>query len=275
MNSVRKMQLPVGWYPQSTLDMEEFIKNDANSTEINNCSWKGAVLPHAGWYYSGSFAWDFCRSVDYTPDCVLLLGGHMHSFDPFRLWNYSSLETPFGNLEVHQPLVQELQKTLLFEEDRIPDNTVEVFLPLLKWFWPESQVLVLRMPPSIEALSYAEKMERLLQDFTENPLIIASTDLTHYGGNYQFFPDLNGDSAEKWVEKNDYCFIESVLERNSRDLLKTVEALNNACSPGSVSFLMEMMNHRQNIKAQLIRYGSSLDKGSASSFVGYCSIGFY
>ena len=96
------------WYPGSRDECESHIKSyltDKNG--IIKGDFQGCVVPHAGWYYSGSIA---CRTIASLAtqnkkkniDCVVICGLHMHQKDSSCLFGSGSWETPFGDIDIDE-----------------------------------------------------------------------------------------------------------------------------------------------------------------------------
>lgn len=267
----RKLTLPAGWVAQNADEMSFFIEDWGRKKPLNPAESSFLMLPHAGWYYSGHFAWDLFYSLKYQPDLVLILGGHLSSRDPLLLWDFDSCESTLGDIPIHRALTDKIAASIPTVVDNFTDNSVEVFLPFLAHFWPGIPLVAMRIPPDPDSLKEASFIYNLVQQFSSRPLIIASSDLTHYGSHYRFFPDLEGMNAREWVEKNDARIIQSAAEGRGEDVIDTALRHSNACSAGAIAWMVHCASLADQ-KVRLIEYGSSLDKGRSDSFVGYASM---
>lgn len=268
---IRKITLPSGWVASNREEMSLFESEWKNRSfdEVLHSSWM--LLPHAGWFYSGELAWHLLSSLDYVPDLVVLLGGHLSPQDPLLIWDFDVCESTLGNVPVHRGLTDEIQHSLNPVADLLPDNTIEVFLPFLVHLWPGTPMAGLRIPPSFERLEQADQLYSFIKKHARRPLLIASTDLTHYGPNYRFFPDLAGETAEEWVRKNDRKLIDYIEKGSAEDVLKSAALFQNACSAGAAAWAVRCASLDQS-SLSLREYSNSLAKGPSESFVGYASM---
>jgi AmmeMemoRadiSam system protein B len=65
-------------------------------------------------------------------------------------------ETPFGGFEIEKSLADELVKQFVFQvestENYSQDNTIELQLPFLKYFFEDSKIVPIGVPPSKDAI---------------------------------------------------------------------------------------------------------------------------
>ena len=124
----KNMAFAGSWYPATAKECEasiqEFLKEKQGIEEGN---FIGGIVPHAGWYYSGSIA---CRVIaslksDEKIDTIILFGAHMHKqSEPFILAK-GCLETPFGDIEGDTILIPATVAGGL--EDKIQSVLVKIF----------------------------------------------------------------------------------------------------------------------------------------------------
>ena len=72
----------------------------------------GGIVPHAGWYFSGSIACNVihCLSKEKSPDVFVVFGMHLHSGSPAYIMTEGAWETPFGDLEIETALANQLSE---------------------------------------------------------------------------------------------------------------------------------------------------------------------
>jgi len=267
----RKLTLPSGWVAGNAEEMALFVAEWGVGKNPHGIDSPFLLLPHAGWYYSGEYAWNLLSTLPYKPDLVLILGGHLSPQDPLLIWDYSVCESTLGDVPIHRGLTDDILQALKPQPDSFPDNTIEVFLPFLAHLWPGVPMAGLRIPPDVNRLDQAESLHSLIHKHARRPLCIASTDLTHYGRNYRFLPDLEGLTPEEWVRQNDRKFIDAVESAKAEMVLDSASLYTNACSAGAAAWVVHCAAMDQKA-LKLTSYGSSLDKGVSESFVGYASM---
>jgi len=292
---LREPCLSPGWYPRQRGLIEEFLEpfaKDAppalagNSSEFS----PAAIAPHAGWYYSGLPAAMAVSSLDRDAETVAVIGGHLPSGMPILLAEEEGVKTPLGTMEIDQKLREEFKNLLPSSRpDRYQDNTVEVLLPMVHYFFPRARLLWLRFPADISSFEAGKLLAESAGKLGRRLVVLASTDLTHYGANYGFSPRGRGKPALEWVKKvNDAAFISAVLDADPSSALKHAEEDLAACSAGAVLGALGFSaclgkKDQGKMRARLLDYRTSADVGRDSdedlseaeipdSFVGYASV---
>jgi hypothetical protein len=214
---------------------------------------------------------------------VVLLGGHLHRGDPVIAMSAGEWETPFGTFPIHTGFASRLTGLPDVVEEtqshHLADNSIEVLLPLLRHAFPHAELLPLRVPPAEVALEVGARLALHLAGTGLSAVAIASTDLTHYGPSYSFEPRGQGAAAEHWVrEENDPLFIEAIEGGSSLDILDTARRQRNACCPGAVAALNEIVRAQGGGPPafRTLAYATSLDAAreadyghGSTDFVGY------
>ncbi len=232
-------------------------------------------MPHAGWYFSGKAAARvFYLTAKVTqPQVVVVFGGHLGGNSPPLLVTDEAWETPLGNLPLATEFYEPLRKRLTLAEEYPGDNTIEVQLPLVKYFFPNVRVLAVRAPHSPKALELGEAVVAVAQELKVSLLAFGSTDLTHYGPNYGWAPKGRGPEAVKWVkEVNDKRFIDAALKLDGAGMLAAAQEDQSACSAGGAVAAVAAAKKLGARKAVLNDYYTSYDVMPGDSFVGYAGI---
>lgn len=271
---IRKRCLPAGWYPSTAdgvrtriAEMLEILPDPGDLT-----GGISAIVPHAGWEFSGSVAVDTLRRLKRNMTTAVVIGGHLSSNTGIHAALEEGYDTPLGIIETDLELLEALKERIDIVEDVSADNTVEVQLPLLKYLFPEIKALSLRAPPSSVSLELGRLLRRLADSLTKEILVIGSTDLTHYGQAYNFAPRGSGDSAVKWVkETNDKRIVEAFLALDEHSL-ELAQTEHSACSAGGAASAIAFAAASGARRSGLITYTTSWDILPSSSFVGYAGI---
>jgi AmmeMemoRadiSam system protein B len=206
-------------------------------------------------------------------DTMVIIGGHMSSTDRIVSAFDDSYYTPLGELKADLQLLEALRPVLDIGEDRRADNTVEVHLPLVYSLAPTAMVLGMRAPPSALAADLGRQIAKAAVSLGRRVVVAGSTDLTHYGINYDFSPMGNGIEALRWVrEVNDRRIIESMLGMNVGETLERSRQERSACSIGGALAAMSFALEQGVSEGRLIGYLNSHDLSPGASFVGYAGI---
>jgi len=280
----RKAAFSGNWYPASASECERQIKGfltEPGFEKIADREFKGGIVPHAGWYFSGAIA---CNVIQHLvqgplPEVMLIFGMHLHPESPCYIMEQGAWETPFGDIAVHTGLARELAGRFAFQvetaESRHTDNTIELQLPFLKYFFRDIKIVPIGVPPAKIAIDIGRTAAKMAIEGGLNVRVLGSTDLTHYGANYGFMPQGTGRAAVDWAKnKNDRRVIDAMLAMNSETVIKQSREHQNACCAGAAVAAITASRQLGAEKGEELAYASSYDKSPGDSFVGYAGILF-
>jgi AmmeMemoRadiSam system protein B len=281
-SNVRRAMFAGSWYPSEASECErEIIGFLAEGKHIQppDRELVGGIVPHAGWYFSGSIACNVihCLKGENIPDVIVIFGMHLHPDSPCYMMPEGAWETPFGELPVEERLAAELVKKFAFTletPDRFTqDNTVELQLPFIKYFFKDAKILAMGVPPHKHSLQIGKTVVDIANQMGLKVKVIGSTDLTHYGYNYGFISKGTGKKAVDWVRnENDRRVIDAMLALQPEDVITEALASHNACCAGAVATAIEAAKNLGVNQADEIAYATSYDKSPGDSFVGYVGI---
>ena len=277
----KKAQFAGSWYPSDAKECQREIEEFVQRTLVPEGAFQCGIVPHAGWFFSGSIA---CRVMaalgkSSAPDLVLIFGMHMHGHEFPRMLAQGGWETPLGPVDVHEPYVRALSKKVAFEQDTphtFPgDNTIEVQLPFVKYFFPTAAMVPVGVPPSSVAEHMGVSAVEVAGEMGLNMVVVGSTDLTHYGENFGFTPAGTGPGALEWVEKeNDAMALDAILSMDGDQILSQGQHRRNMCCAGAVAATVAAARAMGALKGMTLDYATSFDKSPGTSFVGYTGVLF-
>ncbi len=276
-NILRKMRLPSGWYPHNSSEAIEFIKNAVavDTVSESNINRNSVIVPHAGWFYSGSLAVRTINTLSSNPDVVVVIGGHLPPGAPLYYSPEESIETPLGNLNVEHDFIKQLSYEFKMIEDQSSDNTVEVQIPIIKYFFPNCKIVLIRIGSGSESIELGAALYKISLNLKKKTFVIGSTDLTHYGINFMFSPVGSGPSSVDWVKgENDREIIEKMLILDCEGVLVSAAGNQSACSSGAAAAAMNYARLSGVSSGKLVDYFTSYDITPSESFVGYAGISF-
>lgn len=269
------------WYPSDASACAREISEMAGTSVETNISAVGAILPHAGWVYSGTIASSTLAAVKSRRpevELIILFAGHLGLRDQTRLFMGGGLETPLGEiscpLELTQDFAMGLDCELESADDFYEDNAAEVQFPLIRYFWPKAELVVIGVPPTEAAGAIgSEALDLASRRGYKNILVLGSTDMTHYGPNYDYQPKGRGLTGLDWVKnENDPLLIREIERLDTRKVLWIARRHQNACCPGAVNACISAARSLGASRAKLTHYTTSYDvrpDQTTSSFVGY------
>lgn len=281
---IRKTVFAGSWYPDNAIACEKeiklFLKQDrGHPAEVRKLT--GGIVPHAGWYFSGSIACNVIHLLkeEKPPDAVVVFGMHLHPDSPFYIMTDGAWETPFGPIEIEQTLAGELADQFAFTietaDSFIRDNTIELNLPFIKYFFEDAKLVPMGVPPAKSSLEIGKAVADISNRLGLRVKVVGSTDLTHYGYNYGFVPMGSGPGAVEWVRKeNDRRVIDAMLAMDPAGVINEALENQNACCGGAAATAIAAAKHLGAHQAETIAYATSYDKSPGDSFVGYVGIVF-
>ena len=279
----RKADFAGSWYPGSASGCEKeinkFLKEKFNPLSLGRHP-VGGIVPHAGWFFSGSIACNVIKALGEGPtDVILLFGMHLHTGSSCYIMKEGAWDTPFGELLIEETIAAELVEKFPFiietAENYNRDNTIELQLPFIKYFFKDTKIVPIGVAPTKQSLEIGIFASKLANHLGMRMKVIGSTDLTHYGLNYGFTPKGTGQSALDWVRnENDRIIIDAMLAMEPEKVLKEALKRENACCAGAAATAIAAGKQLGAQNAQAIGYATSYDKSPGDSFVGYVGIVF-
>ncbi|MDC7240584.1 MAG: AmmeMemoRadiSam system protein B [Spirochaetales bacterium] len=266
----RKMMLPDGWYPHSQAAAENRIKNWEKLNDKTAAVPAAGIVPHAGWDFSGAIAWKIISAIPGDTDLVVAAGGHLPVSAPSRFLDYSTLETPFGELAVSD-LAGILCSEFLPDADA--DNTVEIQLPLIKYHLPDVKVLPVRLAANRDAAEWGALVSRYCREQNIKVFFLGSTDLSHYGARFGYTLFGSGKGAKDQIRNLDNEYLNLLNTMEADKALKHSLDHYTACSAGSAAGACSFAAERGITGGEIIehRYSYEIYSGG-SDFVGYGSV---
>ncbi|MCX8058789.1 MAG: AmmeMemoRadiSam system protein B [Spirochaetes bacterium] len=283
---IRNMKLESGWYPKDSISIKEKFKQlELNYKKLKfdfkekNKNINLSILPHAGWFFTEDLIFNNLKLIsELNPqiDVIIIIGGHQDDMGVPIILNYKYLSTPLGNIECLTELIDKIKVTFNMkdENDYMFDNTIEIFLPFIKYLFPNSKIVSYYPLANEKAFLISDYIYNELNNNRLNFIAIGSADLTHYGPNYGFSPAGVGPKSFEWAKENDFKLINYCLKLDLESILANYKEMKFTCSPNSIISIINFAKLLNKNEGFLIEYSNSYLKMKSSSFVGYASIVF-
>jgi hypothetical protein len=280
--SLTRFPVATEFYPgDCQRQIQDFIAGFKIPTELPSDP-IGAVVPHAGWRYSGRTAARtiYCLSKKSNPEICIIFGAdhsgvHKHSILPKGNW-----ETPLGTVlideELSELLLSSMPEFLSIDVNaHNREHSIEVIAPMLKYFFPEIKIIPIIVRPEQSSLKLGEGIGSILKSSGISGITVASTDLTHYGEFYGFTPAGSGRSGFQWMRENDVRMTKLMESCAGEKVLVEARQSRNACGSGAVAAMLGVV-HIQGIKnGILVEYSTSHGTSPETDFsfgVGYAGV---
>jgi len=275
------------FYPADTATIRDFL--DRAVAELPDPGMEhlaGAVLPHAGWVYSGAPAARACRllaRLGGEPETVVLFGA-VHRIrmaeGPCLDW-HSSWETPLGRVAVDREAAESLATAGIVAQAPLchqGEHSLEVLVPMIQAFLPAAKILPLAMVPVPGAPEAGREVARHLQGLGRRALVVGSTDLTHYGPRFGLEPAGRGEEGLAWARANDRRFLDRLTAMQERELVPEALDRMNACGAGAAAATLGFARELGARRGFLVEHTDSHEAGGGAFFdgtyVGYGSVVF-
>lgn len=228
---------------------------------------QGAVVPHAGYAYSGRIAGKVYGRI-HIPEQVVLLGpNHTGRGARSSIVSEGSWETPLGRVAVDAQLAESLLAGCSSLERDVEahraEHSLEVQIPFLYHLNPRVCIVpITLMPRTLEdCLKLGREIAEVIRGSRGPILLVASTDMTHY------------EPREKAREK-DRLAIEQMVALNPEGLYQTVGSHRiSMCGFIPATVVLAACRSLGSRQAELVGYSDSGEaSGDSARVVGYAGL---
>jgi AmmeMemoRadiSam system protein A len=299
-----KSTLDGKWYPAGRVELTKQLSELYKAAEAEELKDVIAlILPHAGYQYSGKTAFSGLKSLGRNYRRIVIFGpSHtMHMTNIFSVPKYDSFETPLGKVPMDVDFMEKLLRHPVFKdvpEALTREHSVQIQIPLLQYLFqirnskPEIRNSIEQQPStsdqrlatsnfpkivfiiagqcSMETVKAAGEILGELMD--DDTLLLISSDFTHYGDNYEYFPFRDDIPAK--LKALDFGAYEMIRKKDADGFGKYIDKTGDTiCGHVPIETLLSMLP--ENAIAMKTAYTTSgqILKDYSSS-VSYFSIAF-
>jgi len=227
----------------------------------------GAIVPHAGYVYSGPVAGAVYAAVAVPSTAVILCPNHTGRGAPLALDPSSAWRTPLGDVPVDRGLAERLLALCpSLEEDAEAhrrEHSLEVQLPFLQVLRPGVRIVPISIgEPSLGLCrEVGSALATLVAEEAEPPLLLASSDMNHY------------ESREVGRRKDDLA-LARIAQLDAEGLYRTVltESISMCGFLPATALLFAARASAASGARVVARRDSGDETGDASSVVGYAGV---
>jgi len=268
---IRRPVVAGQFYPGAPAELEHEVRTYLAQAPRREGPATGATLlamvPHAGYVYSGRVAGVTLGQADLA-DTILLLGpNHTGMGTPFSVWHEGAWQSPIGSMRIDAALAKALLKSdprLLADHlGHIKEHSIEVIIPFLNVLKGDfSGVPVAVAEHGLAALSgVAASMAGVLKAHAGKVSIVVSSDMSHY---------VTADQARQ----RDNMALEAILRLDPVGLYSVVREVGiSMCGVLPMTLGLMIALELGASTARLAAYATSGDAtGDDSSVVGYAGV---
>ncbi|MCK5450614.1 MAG: AmmeMemoRadiSam system protein B [Candidatus Omnitrophica bacterium] len=253
------------FYPEDKESLEEEL-NLMFPTVIEKTKAIGAIVPHAGYMYSGKVAGAVYARLLPKSTYIIISPNHTGVGSRFSL-SEDLWQTPMGTVSINRELLDRISDEAgILEVDptaHAAEHSIEVQLPFLQRISPGFDIvpLTVRIGNVPELKKIAESIAKAINDIEADAMIIASSDMSHY-------------ESRETTEYKDKIAIDRILDLDAEGLIKVVEEKNISMCGYIPSAIMLLCAKNLGAKtAELVEYSDSgYVSGETDQVVGYAGV---
>jgi AmmeMemoRadiSam system protein B/AmmeMemoRadiSam system protein A len=258
------------FYPSNPSEVEVLL-DEMLAEPAAKQSWAGAMVPHAGWIYSGRIAARVWQRLQIPKQVIIFCpkhrpGGAQWAVAPYRRWLF-----PGGQLDCDPELAVRLSEAIDYLEldasAHRHEHAIEVQLPILARLAPQAQVVGITIGggDNLSTLQrFASQLAGVLRDMPERPLLIISSDMNHFAG----------DSENRIL---DHIALDAIETLDPAHVFETVRQHGiSMCGVYPCVIVMETLRQLGSLnRCELVGYATSADaEGPRNRVVGYAGMLF-
>ena len=243
METIRNATVAGQFYPANEKNLKQqietcFLEKRGNgsipSINKNGHPLKGLIVPHAGFIYSGAIAsHSYARLAEQGfADTFIILGpNHTGMGSGVSVMVDGAWKTPFGTVHIDSSLAQIIARGIIDIDSTAHtyEHSIEVQLPFLQYTARGQKFEFVPICMMMQNYKVVQEVGATLSDASRNSnkkiVIIASSDFSHAGFNYQSMPP-PGMRVDRYAEKQDTLAIQKILALDPEGLISTVEKHN-------------------------------------------------
>lgn len=240
MSSARQPAVAGRFYPATQEECVDMLDQMTRRIPIDATP-VGAIVPHAGWVYSGRTAALGIAAVGTAAPETVVLFGAVHVLDPNHASVYpaGTWETPLGSLAVDEELAERVascRHVAAAAAAHRNEHSIEVQLPLVQHILGDVEILPIMVRPGEFAAEIGRACAREAVGLGRKVVLLGSTDLTHYGRAFGFEPHGRGEEGFRWAKDvNDRRFVDLIRALDAEAIVPEAVANRNACGAGAVA----------------------------------------
>lgn len=260
MAQLRKPAVAGSFYPSGEdklgQTIKDFLKKARLSSDIAAECIKAAIVPHAGYFYSGytaAFAYKALRKAKNLRHFILLGPSHFSLFSGAAQDTAEYWETPLSKVQVkHLPDKSPLASSC---EPHFKEHCLEVQLPFLQVIFEKFAITPIVTSDNCDYRKLAAILKPHLKEHT---ILIVSSDFSH------FYPEPRAETIDR-------ATLKQISKLNDLNL---VEGKYEACGKTAILTAIELAKTLKWIPKLLHYETSAAASADYSRVVGYASIVF-
>ncbi len=277
-----KVPATAGWFPdqpealQKLLDDSFRVAGVRTGTAPPRKRLLGLIVPHAGLSFSGAIAAAAYARLDHPHNVIVLAFSHRQRLEGIQAPDVETYATPLGSMRVNRDAIRALGFRTS-PDAIVSDHSLDNQLPFLRRVAPDAGLIPLFVGDLGEG-DLTRAARKLAGRLEQGDVLVASSDLTHYGVPYQYTPFPNGPQLGAHMRERAAEIFEKVgsLDVGQFDAFLAATR-DNLCGQAPIRLLMATLAAwNEEVYLSPLDYASSgeLTRDESVS-VGYGALAFY
>jgi AmmeMemoRadiSam system protein B len=274
--NIREPAVAGSFYPADRHGVNELIRRISSKElpEINTGLARreiiGAIVPHAGYIYSGYEAihvFEILHLSSRIFDTIIIINPNHHGYGPPMATDENTQwKTPLGLVQVDFEMADALEIPRSSDSHRF-EHSGEVMLPFLQFFlgydFKIVPISMLRQDHE-QAVQLSEKISRANVILKKRILVLASSDFSHFVS-----PEVGA--------RTDRIIIDAILSMNAQSVYREIrETQASVCGYGPIMTLIDYANRNFSKPCcKLLKFGNSGKTDPSDRVVDYASFLFF
>jgi AmmeMemoRadiSam system protein B len=258
------------FYPSDPSEVKTLVDQMLSEPSTRE-PWAAAMVPHAGWVYSGRLAARVWQRLQIPRQVIIFCpkhkaGGAQWAVAPYRRWLL-----PGGQLDCDTELTLRLSESIdhleLDAAAHKNEHAIEVQLPILARLAPQTRVVGISIGggDNLPALQrFASQLAGVLGELPERPLLVISSDMNHFAN----------DAENRILDR---IALDAVETLDPANVFQTVQLHRiSMCGLYPCVIVMETLRQLGLLKrCELVGYATSAEAGAPRDrVVGYAGMLF-
>ena len=264
---IRQPAVAGRFYPAKPAEIDRMI-DEFLPEKPERRPWPAAMVPHAGWIYSGKLAAEVFSRIEFPRQVIIVSpkhnpGGADWAVAPHQTWSFPGGTVP-SDPDLAGKLAEGVGGLELDAGAHALEHSIEVHLPLLARLAPESKVVGMAIHGGdLSALEkFAGELAEVLGDLPSRPLLIISSDMNHF-------------ADEQETRRVDRMALDAMETLDPAKLFKTViDNRISMCGVLPAVLVMETLRRLDSLtRFESVGYATSAEvSGDTNRVVGYAGM---
>jgi AmmeMemoRadiSam system protein B len=282
---VRDPAVAGGFYPNDPDELRNTIRYFIERVDVRKREAIGLLAPHAGYTYCGKTFASVYKTVGNKFDTAIILGSNHSGIGAGVATCLGSWRTPLGMVKTDEVFFNEIVRDSIIKDDIRPhsrEHSIEVQLPWLQYMFDYFKIVPILIKSSHYDVKTSEeignKIANVVKNLKRRVIIIASSDLTHYGTIYGHVP-FRGEAKDviNKIKEDDMNVINNIEKLKPEKVIEICEKERlTVCGYGPIASMLFAAKKLEARKGELIDYSTSYDVSkNLDAVVGYAGVVIY